>query len=62
MVLLLCTYGDFTAFPLHSVDTVNYTDSFVNVKPNLHSWDLPQLVMIHYPFLYFPGIDVLVFC
>lgn len=50
---LLCTYGDFVAFPLHSVDMVNYTDSFVNVKPNLHSWDLPQLVMIHYPFFIF---------
>lgn len=38
---------------LRSVDIVNYTDCFVNVKPNLHSWDLPQLVMIHDPFYIF---------
>lgn len=40
------------AFLLPSADIVNYTD-FVNVKPTLHSWDLPQLVMIHDPFYVF---------
>lgn len=33
------------AFLLQSVDMVNYTDCFVNAKPTLHSWNLPQLIM-----------------
>lgn len=36
---MLCAYGDDSmTFLLHFVDAVNYTGSFVNVKPALHYW------------------------
>lgn len=63
MVLLICTYGDFMAFLLHSVDTVNYIlIPLLMLKQTCILGIYPSWSWYIILFLYFPGIDVLVFC
>lgn len=45
-------WDDHIVLPCYSVNIVNYVDWFSNVKPTLHFWNEPNLVMMYNLFIY----------